>query len=51
MAAIKQAVEQEKQRCIRIIRAADNEILPSHIRGLLAKLIQHIEEGRAQESR
>jgi hypothetical protein len=50
-ARIEEAVEQEKQRVIRIIQYADNEILPSNIRGLLAKLIQHIEEGRALEEK
>ncbi len=46
MTPTEQAVEQEKQRCIRVVQAADSKVLPSHIRGMLAKLIQHIEEGR-----
>ena len=46
MTTTKQAVEQEKQRCIRVIKSADSKVLPSYIKSLLKKLIQHIEEGR-----
>jgi len=40
------SVEQERQRCIRVIQAADSEVLAPWVRSLLQKLIQHIEEGR-----
>jgi hypothetical protein len=45
------SAEQERQRCIRIIQAADSKVLPSWVRGLLVKLVQHIEEGRDPDPR